>query len=98
LHLISWLFNCSYKVKLIIPNVATKIKLIIANVATNSPTHKNIKTRSNPPQPEQPQGIARAKPKTTNPTTKAKATKGNGTARNPSKMTYPVLENRNPKK
>jgi hypothetical protein len=97
LHLISWLFNCSYKVKLIIPNVATKIKLIIANVATNPPTQEH-KNKKQPTQTNQPQGIARAKPKTTNPTTKAKATKENGTARNPSKTTYPVLENRNPKK
>jgi hypothetical protein len=74
LHLISWLFNCSYKVKLIIPNVATKIKLIIANVATNPPPITK-ETRTNPLQPEQPQGSARARPKTTNPTTKAKATK-----------------------
>jgi hypothetical protein len=57
LHLISWLFNCSYKVKLIIPNVATKIKLIIANVATNIPPNKNIKTRSNPPQPTHRKGL-----------------------------------------
>jgi hypothetical protein len=72
-------------------------KTLTIRSALQIPTQEH-KNKKQPTPTNQPQGIARAKPKTTNPTTKAKATKENGIARNPSKTTYPVLENRNPKK
>jgi hypothetical protein len=52
----------------------------------------------NQPQPTNRKRIARAKPKTTNPTTKAKTTKEREPMQETKKTGYSVQENRNPKK
>jgi hypothetical protein len=98
LHLISWLFNCSYKVKLIIPNVATKIKLIIGNVATNPPTKQGTKEKATPPQPTNRKGIARANQPSPTPPPKPSQQRNGSKCKKPKKRGTHCKKTETPKK
>jgi hypothetical protein len=85
------ILNYSYKVKLIIPNVATNI------LAIPPPPSKEQK-RKKPHPTNQPHKDCKNQATKPNPTTKATTTKEREQVQETKKTGYPLQENRNPKK